>query len=106
MEGDHVGVLAPWDAPSSDYVLTISKATEILKEVEARWKAGRPFSDDHRSSSRYLVTYLTTSHDMTKPQAKKVLADWLKSGMLTREVYDSRAKKSGLYVMKFPGKID
>ena len=105
-EGDHVGVLAPWDAPSSDYLLTISKATEILKEVEVRWKAGRPFSDDHRSSSRYLVTYLTTSHDMTKPQAKKVLADWLKSGMLTREVYDSRAKKSGLYVMKFPGKID
>ncbi len=43
---------------------------------------------------------------MTKPQAKKVLADWLKSGMLTREIYDSRAKKSGLYVMKFPGKID
>ena len=105
-EGDHVGVLAPWDAPSSDYVLSTHKATEILKEVEDRWNSGNPFSDDYRSGDRYLVMHLTDSHDMTKPQAKKVLKAWLNSGMLKREKFDPKGKKFGLRVMFFPGKIN
>ena len=43
---------------------------------------------------------------MTKPQAKKVLKDWLKSGMLKREIHDQRKKKYGLRVMKWPGIIN
>ncbi len=42
---------------------------------------------------------------MTKPQAKKALKDWLKSGMLARENFDPKGKKFGLRVMKWPGNI-
>ena len=43
---------------------------------------------------------------MTKPQAKKVLTDWLKSGMLTREIFDPKGKKFGLRVMFFLGEYN
>jgi len=104
--GDQVGVLVPWDAPSAEYLLTPLKATEILKDVEARWNEGQPFGDDHRSGDRYLVNHIVAEHSLTKPQAKKVLKDWLKSGMLVREKFDPKGKKFGLRVMKWPGKIN
>ena len=37
---------------------------------------------------------------MTKPQAKKLLSDWLENGMLAREQVDANSKKFGLRVMK------
>ena len=104
--GDQVGVLVPWDAPSADYLLTPHKATEILKEVEARWKGPIPFGDDYRSGDRYLVKHLMAKHDMAKAQARKVLNDWLKSGMVTREIHDAHAKKFGMKVQKWPGIVN
>ncbi|MDA1091479.1 MAG: helicase RepA family protein, partial [Proteobacteria bacterium] len=105
-EGDHVGVLVPWDAPSTDFVLTPAKATEILKEVDERWRHGEPFNDSYQSGVRYLVTHLQRNHEMTKPQARKVVRDWIENGMLVREQVDANSKKIGLRVIKWPGNIN
>ena len=105
-DNDQVGVLVPWDAPSSDYDLSPTKATEILNEVDEKWKAGEPFSASHQSQDRYLVTHLAKNHDMTKTQAKKVLAAWIKSEMVINEIIDANSKMKGLRVMKFPGTIN
>ena len=102
-DNDHVGVLVPWDAPSSDFDLTPAKATEILKEVDEKWNAREPFSASHQSQDRYLVAHLTKNHDMTKAQAKKVLAAWTQSEMIVNEIVDTNSKMKGLRVMKFPG---
>ena len=74
--------------------------------MDEKWKAGEPYSASHQSQDRYLVTHLVKNHDMTKGQAKKVLAAWITSEMVATETIDTESKKKGLRVMKFPGIVN
>ncbi len=102
-DGDHVGVLMPWDAPSGDFILTPDKATEILQEVDERWSGGDPFGDSHQSGERWLVNHMVDAHGIPRRHAKKVLADWLANQMVRREQVDSKRKKFGLRVPNWRG---
>jgi hypothetical protein len=100
--GEQVGVLVPHEFEQTQGIVTPSAATEILKEIDARWREGNPFSCSAQSP-RYVVPLMVQRHGMTPRAARRLMADWISNGMVATERYDSDAKSRGLRVLRWPG---
>jgi RecA-family ATPase len=94
------GLLVPTNPASADAddSVSLTKARELLKEVQRRFDDGAPFSHASNSGARYFVTFLMRQHRMRRPAARNLLADWLNDGVVTVEMCDRKTKLVGLKV--------
>jgi hypothetical protein len=100
--GEQVGVLVPHEFDEPQAIVTPSAATEILKDIDARWHEGNPLSA-FPQSPRYVVPLMVQRHGMSPKSARRLLLDWISNGMVATEVYDTDAKSKGLKVLRWPG---
>ena len=102
--GEEVGVLVPRSfeqALGSSDISTFT-ATEILREIDKRWRDGNPFSASVQSP-RYVVPVMVRDHGCSPKSARSLLRDWLANGMVASLAYDKHAKAQGLKVLAWPG---
>lgn len=83
--------------------LTTNQAQQALREIKHRWDQGKPFSAARNSPDRYLGGWLMHAFKITPEGVKRQLDAWFHSGILGVEMYDKRAKKFGVQVLKWPG---
>lgn len=100
--GEEVGVLVPRAFEQDQGGLTTSLATQILKDIDQRWRDGKPLSGSPQSP-RYAVPIMVQSHGLGARTARRLLADWLINGMVVAELFDSDSKAKGLKVVAWPG---
>src|SRR5262249_31838300 len=87
---DEVGVLVPWKPPSVFDSMTTVQANLILDELRAgvRDEDGKPTGDPFTltarggSNRRWAGTVVQRFASCTDRDAKKVLATWLKNGVI------------------------
>jgi RecA-family ATPase len=99
--GDEVGVLVPHQFESTNDRLS-GHTVEILKRIDERWRDGNPFSAS-RQSPRYVVPMMIQSFGLSRKDARNLLGDWIASGLVVSEPYDTHAKAQGLKVLRWPG---
>ena len=98
--GDEVGVLVPHQFESTNNRLSVH-TVEILKRIDERWRDGNPFSAS-RQSPRYVVPMMIQSFGLSRKDARNLLRDWIASGVVVSEPYDTHAKAQGLRVLRWP----
>ena len=102
--GEEVGVLVPrsfeQEQKSSD--VTTFTVTQILKEIDQRWRDGNPFSASVQSP-RYVVPMMVQNHGCSPRAARNLLRDWIINGMVATTVIDNHTKAQGLKVLTWPG---
>lgn len=101
--GDEMGVLVPhsFGLEPQDGVSPFL-ATQILKQVDQRWREGNPYSASIQSP-RYVVPMMVRDHGCSPKVARTLLRDWILNAMVATETYDKHAKAQGLRVLKWPG---
>ena len=102
--GEEVGVLVPhsFEHEQKSGGVTSFTATKILKEIDQRWREGKPLSGSPQSP-RYVVPMMVQTHGLGARAARRLLADWIVNGMVATEVFDSDSKAKGLRVLTWPG---
>ena len=75
---------------------------EILKRIDERWRDGNPFSASSQSP-RYVVPMMVQSFGLSRKDARNLLRDWIATGCVVSEPYDTHAKAQGLRVLRWPG---
>ena len=100
--GEEVGVLVPRAFEQDQGGVTTFLATQILKDIDQRWRDGKPLSGSPQSP-RYAVPIMVQSHGLGARTARRLLADWLINGMVVAELFDSDSKAKGLKVVAWPG---
>jgi hypothetical protein len=80
---------------------TLIKAREILEEIQQRFEHGTPFSHAPNSGPRYLISFLTRQHSMTRSRAQNLLADWMNNNVVSVDICDRKTKLTGLKVIKW-----
>ena len=100
--GEPVGVLVPHEFEQDQGGVTTFLATQILKDIDQRWRDGKPLSGSPQSP-RYAVPIMVQSHGLGARTARRLLADWLINGMVVAELFDSDSKAKGLKVVRWPG---
>lgn len=78
------------------------QVNQSFEEIDARWKAGNPFSAAANSPDRYLPNWLRQSFDISKKAAKDHFDEWMIGGLLISEMVDQRNKKMGIKVKRWP----
>ena len=102
--GEEVGVLVPrsFEQEQKSGGVTTFTVTQILKEIDQRWRAGKPLSGSPQSP-RYVVPLMVQKHGLGARAARRLLADWIVNGMVATEEFDSDSKAKGLKVLAWPG---
>ena len=90
-EGDEVQVAEPWSPPDLWRDLTAPVANRILDEIDAGLPDGNRYSNHHSAKER-AAWHVVARHAPTKTeaQARLIIGDWIKSGTLVIEQYQSR----------------
>ena len=100
--GDEVGVLTPHSfEPASDR-FTSHVATQILALIDQRWREGNPFNASVQSP-RYVVPAIVQTFGLSVRNARRLVRDWIASGMVATQMYNSDSKARGLKVLRWPG---
>jgi hypothetical protein len=102
--GEEVGVLVPrsFEQALGSSDISMFTATEILREIDKRWRDGNPFSASVQSP-RYVVPVMVRDHGCSPKSARSFLRDWLAKGIVASLAYDKHAKAQGLKVLAWPG---
>lgn len=100
--GEEIGVLVPRSFEEERSGPTTAAVVQILKEIDARWREGNPFSAAPQSP-RYVVPMMVQSHGLSPRAARQLLRDWIANGMVASAAYDNHSKGQGLKVLAWPG---
>ena len=100
--GEEIGLLVPhrFDQKAGS-AFSLETAGKILRLIDERWKSGNAFSES-ANSARYVVNAMA-QFGIQKKVGKRLLADWIATGMIASEVMDKRNGTRGLRVLKWPG---
>jgi hypothetical protein len=88
-------------APVS-HTFTEQHAMEALQEIDLRWRDKKPFSSAANSPERYIGAWLGYRFKLSRRAAMAQVSAWGAAGFIVSEEYDSRTKKQGLKVVKWP----
>jgi hypothetical protein len=100
--GEEVGVLVPRSLEPERGGPSTAAVVQILKEIDARWREGNPFSAAPQSP-RYVVPVMVQNHGLSPKCARGLLRDWIANGMVAPRVFDTHLKTQGLQVLAWPG---
>ena len=75
--------------------------------MDAAWAAGKPWVNSARMAveGRYSVRNMV-DYGMTRATAEALLDRLSKAGTIAVDIYDARAKKAGIRVLKTPTTAD
>jgi hypothetical protein len=82
--------------------LTDAQARQALREIDARWVQGRPFSAAANSPDRYIGNWLQYQFRISKQHVRTQISAWFASEILCVEEYNSHTKQMGIRVLKWP----
>ena len=102
--GEEVGVLVPWAPPELSSIAPFA-AIQILKDIEAAWKDGNPYSDASNSKRPVITDLMMPDHGLAKRAAKDLLSSWLKNKMVVAEKVKGHSNRIGLRVLNWPGEV-
>lgn len=101
---DHVGALIPWDPPDAFDGLSTHSIGIVLDKVHAGMPSGERYTAStrggSRTSGRWVGCLLSDTVGMKEAAAKKVIATWLKTGVLLEDTYQcpvNRRQMTGLF---------
>jgi hypothetical protein len=101
---DIVGALVPWFPPDAFDGLSAHQITTILDRIERGMDDGRRFTAStkggSKDSGRWAGCVVMDVSGTTEALAKKVVATWIKNGVLVEDDYDCpvrRRKETGLF---------
>jgi hypothetical protein len=101
---DYVGALVPWSPPDAFDGLSSVTITVILDKIETGLDNGTRYTASTRggtiATGRWAGTILMDLAGMNEAQAKKVIATWIKSGVLLEDEYQDpiqRKLRTGLF---------
>ncbi len=111
--GDTVQTVGPWIPPDLWRVLNTFISNDILDKLAAGRPDGGRYSDSATAGPERAAwrLVLAAAPGLTEAQCRKVIATWLKSGVLFKDHYRDPAERktrTGLFVnaTKRPGKSD
>lgn len=78
-------------------------ATRILKGIQIRWMDGNPFSPYARSGPFYLIPWMVREHGFSRGEAATLMNGWISTGLMVVDMVNSKTKRQGLKVVKWPG---
>jgi hypothetical protein len=102
--GDQVGAIVPWKPPSPLRGLSIADCNAVLDRIAAGDGDGAAFSAHRtgRAAGRWAGQVLVEQHGFEPDEAARVLAAWLRSGLLVEAEYrhpTQRKTRLGLRVI-------
>jgi len=80
--GDEVQTIECWTAPDLFRGLSTILVNAILDEIDAGLPGGALYSDHPRATDRAAWRVVTKHADRTEPQARQIIKEWLKTGLL------------------------
>lgn len=101
---DHVGALIPWTPPDAFDGLSSHSIGLVLDQIHAGMPSGERYTASTRggskASGRWVGCLLFDLLGMNEATAKKVIATWLKNGVLLEDEYQCpvrRKNRTGLF---------
>jgi AAA domain len=79
--GDQVGILKPWTPPDAFADLSLEAINRLLDQIDEAVQTGDPYRITARSD-RWLGNLITTEFDRSDGQAKAIIKEWKKNGVL------------------------
>jgi hypothetical protein len=110
--GDNVQVAEPWTPPDLWQNTSVDLLNRILSDIDAGFPDGNRYSAAGSATERAAWKVITKhAPDKGEGQAREMVRNWLKNGVLVTELYDNpvtRKKVSGLRVdnTKRPGRTE
>ena len=108
--GDNVQAMEPWTPPSAFGGATVAELNIVLDRIEQGPGGGSRYTANTRgrSTDRWVGQVLVEELDRTEEQAKTIVKEWLRNGLLVEEDYtdpEQRKVRKGLRVdfSKRPG---
>jgi hypothetical protein len=106
--GDEVQTIEPWTAPDVFGGLSSAPLNAILDEIDQGLPDGKLYSDHGKATERAAWRVVAKHIDRTEPQARQIIREWIKTGLLYRETFhdkETRRERQGLRVKaaKRPG---
>jgi hypothetical protein len=100
--GDNIQVAAPWKPPSLWADLSDALLNRILDKIDGGLPGGERYSDAAAAKGRAAwQIVLDLAPQKTEHQAKEIVRQWLKNGVLEKREYHSeseRKERQGLFV--------
>jgi hypothetical protein len=92
--GDEVQTVEPWSPPETWEGLDIATLNRILDTIAAGLPGGERYSDDNAAKTR-AVWKAAQQHasEKTEAQCREMIRQWIKNGVLTPEIYYSKAER-------------
>jgi AAA domain-containing protein len=108
--GDEIQTVERWAAPNLFDGLGSATLNAILTEIDEGLPDGKLYSDHGKATDRAAWRVITKHTDRTEPQARQIVKEWIKTGLLYHESYhdeELRKDRQGLRVQaaKRPGMI-
>jgi hypothetical protein len=106
--GDEIQTIERWSPPNIFAEVTIAAANQILDRVGTGLKNGSRYSGAAQAQDRAAWrVVIQVCPKLSEKSAKRVIATWIKNGILKDEPYDDpggcRHPRKGLIVVKRPG---
>jgi hypothetical protein len=108
--GNEVQTVEPWTPPDMWAKVSTTRANAILDRIEKGNEKGQRYSGDPRAGEKRAAWRVakTLVPELTDAQCRRVIATWLKNGVLETRPYDdpaTRKEERGLFVndAKRPG---
>lgn len=107
-DGDHVGVATKWEVPGPFHKVSRETIDAILTAIDLGIidddgkQTGIPYGESSRGGSKRWVGNVIMDHtSMEEEEARRAVASWVQSGVLTvEEVTIQRKKRTGVRVNK------
>jgi|694.fasta_scaffold02092_10 hypothetical protein len=99
-DGDHVGVATRWEVPgpfhkvSKDTINSILQAIDLGVIDDDGKQTGIPYGESSRGGSKRWVGQVLMDHGMEEEEAKRAVAAWISSGVLTIEKVEVRRREA------------
>jgi hypothetical protein len=102
LNGDDVGVVTAWKYPASQVPITPEVTECIIREINEGLPDGQRFSNHAQAATARQAWPIVQKHcsDKTKDQCRRIVAGWIKEGLLFEEEYDDpvyRRERRGLF---------
>ncbi|PSC06729.1 hypothetical protein SLNSH_02735 [Alsobacter soli] len=79
------------------------QAAAILKEMDAAWKAGRPWAEHHNTGERQALRRMMQDFGLVRDEAQGLLDHWKASGVIRMEKFDAGRNRRGFRVVDISG---
>lgn len=103
-DGDNVGVLELWTAPTLNSNISKDQTDAIFQHINRAWSEGNPYHNNYRQEDKYLPAKVAAIASVPLAIAKQQVKIWESDGYLEQAKFSDikGRQKSGYNVLQFP----